>query len=274
MAEGLTVGNSGSQYLNQMYLGAAGALSGLSSWDTDLGYTSMMGMGGSVFGGLGYGFNSKSWQMYQNMTPAEQMKYNLDLQKEQAKLQTEYKKQIAGESFKVKAADTSVLRQIGTLQRAISEHGDVFAEYNKSKEAFRNKLVEEGAIPEGAIADEQAENQIKASMEEAYYNATGTSITNDIKKHSAGEFNQGIFDGLVFGLGHQIINNGKSEKDLLSEITGEEKTTGDKVVRGIGAAIGVVASALALPFVLKGGWSILKASAKGYGKLLGIKPKA
>lgn len=273
MAEGLTVGNSGSQYLNQMYLGAAGALSGLSSWDTDLGYSSMMGMGGSVFGGLGYGFNSKSWQMYQNMTPAEQMKYNLDLQKEQAKLQTEYKKQIAGESFKVKAADTSVLRQIGTLQRAISEHGDVFAEYNKSKETFRNKLVEEGAIPEGAIADEQVENQIKASMEEAYYNATGTSITNDIKKHSASEFNQGLLEGLGCGLG-SFINNGKSEKDVLSEITGEERTTGDNVVRTAGRILSGVATVLALPFVLKGGWSILKGSAKGYGKLLGIKPKS
>lgn len=239
------MGGLGSNYFTQAYNGLVGLDDALGNVGLD---SSLFTLGSNpmgMYGGM-MGYNSKTWQMYNNMDPIEQMRYQMDLQKQQLDLQTEYKKKYAGEEFKEKAADTAVTRQFGALQRSIADQGDVMTEYNKAIAAYKRKLTEEGAIDANT-----PEDQVKAQSEEAYFNATGVSLTDDIKRHGNNEFVQGLLEG-TFGLGF-LVNNGKSAKDNISTITGEQRTQGDDFARWTGRILAGLGTLVALPFLLRGG---------------------
>lgn len=231
-----------SRYLTQAYANMAG-IADLAD-DTFVGMNPLCGCAGgyggsSIFGQSAmYGMNGMNG-MYgygpgsevQNMSQIDYLKYQEQLEDFQmAKAGRQARKQEFAE-FASTAADDVIARQVGTLQRQIknNEQDHVMKEYNKLLEGVKDKFKEAGytKIPE---------DQIKAHAERLYYETTGKSITDDLTENGDSPIWQGIKQGFGCGLG-SLLTNKKNYKDNIAEITGEEKSTSDKVWQGIGAIL-------------------------------------
>lgn len=215
-----------------------------------LGFGGMMpGMGTGIMPGMGtgmMGYGPGSEVM--GMTQEQYLKYQEKMENYQIDKQVRQQKKLANAEFSATAAEDSITRQIGILQRKIknNEQDSVFAEYNKLLNAVEVKLREGGYI-----SGKVDKNQVKAHAEKLYFEATGKNITNDLAENGDSSFVHGLKQG-AFGFGFLLSNN-KNYKDNVSAITGEAKDKSSSAWQAVGTAVsGLLTGGLALFAVAKG----------------------
>lgn len=96
-------------------------------------------------------------------------------------------------------------------------------------------------MKESANYEGYSENEVKTILQEQYANATGTSLVADIEQSSAPSgFGSGFLKSIpIIG----SLCETTSKEDLISEVTGVEKSKGDKVAEVAGKVTGVAAGA-------------------------------
>ena len=200
------------------------------------------GMGMNYGGGMGMGYVPGSETM--NMTQEQFLQHQEKMENYQIEKQVRQQKKLANAEFSSTAAEDSITRQIGILQRKIknNEQDNVYTEYNKLINEVEIKLKEGGYI--GEHTDK---NQIKAYAEKLYLKSTGKSVTEDLTQNGDSGFVQGLKQGIGCGFG-SLFTNKKNYEDNISAITGEAKSSTSSTWKAVGNFVAGGLSAALLVF--------------------------
>lgn len=211
----------------------------------------IFGCGCQGYGGRNQGYGPGS--EVSNMTQMEYLKYQEDMENFQIDKQLRQQKKMASAEFSTTAADDSITRQIGVLQRKIknNEQDCVYSEYNKLAQLVDVKLKEGGYISADAPKD-----QVRAHAEKMYFEATGKSVTDDLTENGDSSFTHGLKQGFC-GVGWMLTNN-KNYEDNISDITGECKDSSASTWQKVGIATSAVVTGVLGFFALKYGIKALK----------------
>jgi len=203
-----------------------------------MGYGGGMNYGGGM--GMGYGPGSETM----NMTQEQFLQHQEKMENYQIEKQVRQQKKLANAEFSSTAAEDSITRQIGILQRKIknNEQDNVYTEYNKLINEVEIKLKEGGYI--GEHTDK---NQIKAYAEKLYLKSTGKSVTEDLTQNGDSGFVQGLKQGIGCGFG-SLFTNKKNYEDNISAITGEAKSSTSSTWKAVGNFVAGGLSAALLVF--------------------------
>lgn len=225
-------------YLN--FSGAAdmmGNFDSASYMDADIGSYLL----GTNPGGMSFGGACGNSQLMRNQEEMEDWQINR---------QVNLKKKSEKAEFESNSRDKVVSRKIGLLQSAIldNKQDSVHKIYNELLAQERKRLNEIGC-------DEPDEEEVKANVEEAYFNRTGSSLIEDLRTHGEGEFVNGFKKGAFLGLGSLLMDK-RSKEDNLREITGEEKTNADGIKKWTGIVLSGALAAGAILLLGKAGLAI------------------
>lgn len=280
-----------SNYWIQAYANQAGMF----DMDSDmmglntLGVYNPMSMNGSLFGGMGmmggmypgYGYGPGS--EIRNMSQADYMDYQADLAKKQMRQQLELGRQKSGLEFAQTAADDTVVKQAGILQRKIvkNEQDKVMGEYQKLIQATKEKLEEEGVDVHSL-----SEEQVKTYAQKMYAEATGSNIITDLEANGDGMFTKGLKEGIGCGLGALITNERTAKENIEAILAGTTDSKDgtastlndeDKAWRWTGRILSGAATLILAPLVLrfggKGTAGLLKVSGKQFKNMVSRTPK-
>lgn len=201
---------------------------------------SMLGMGGSIFGGCAGmpmmgcgGYDPSSY--FDNMKKYQQYstQYNIDQQKlnRNANLQI----QAPMESIEDTAASLKdkILR---------NEQGQVMDSYRRYLESVRH------AYGDGT------EEEVNSRAIALYERLAGRSLVQDLRDYGSGSFVQGLKHALSFGTYAR-----RTAEDNVADITGQDVPTGEKVAQNTGRIVGSSA-------IGASAWQLTKALAQKGGK--------
>ena len=134
--------------------------------------------------------------------------------------------------FQMASQTENISRQIQILRTEIvnNNQDNVKAEYNKLLAAVKASY---GSQIAKGVSPEEAEAQVKAYAERLYAQQTGSYITDDIKKHSSGQFWSGMKQIFTFGLGNTVTAD-----ENIAMINGTKQTTGSKASKIAGNVVG------------------------------------
>lgn len=196
-------------------------------------YSALNGIAGS-YGGLGTNysvplFNSYNgfYGYYYGMDPAQAEEYlqnNYDL----STLQQSYsnKQSVQTLDWSQLCANISTLLSQGRTDDAIDEY---------------DKLVK--SMSEAQQYQGYSESQIKALAQKLYAQTIGTSLVDDIDTNVSGSFVQGLKAGVpVIGT---FLAQGNSKEDMISEVTGVNKSTGSSALKAVGTMASGIGSGAA-----------------------------
>ena len=196
-------------------------------------YSALNGIAGS-YGGLGTNysvplFNSYNgfYGYYYGMDPTvaeEYLQNNYDL----STLQQSYtnKQSVQTLDWSQICSNISTLLQQGRTDDAIDEY---------------DKLVK--SMSEAQQYQGYSESQIKALAQKLYAQTIGTSLVDDIDTNVSGSFVQGLKAGVpVIGT---FLAQGNSKEDMISEVTGVNKSTGSSALKAVGTMASGIGSGAA-----------------------------
>lgn len=196
-------------------------------------YSALNGIAGS-YGGLGTNysvplFNSYNgfYGYYYGMDPTlaeEYLQNNYDL----STLQQSYtnKQSVQTLDWSQICSNISTLLQQGRTDDAIDEY---------------YKLVK--SMSEAQQYQGYSESQIKALAQKLYAQTIGTSLVDDIDTNVSGSFVQGLKAGVpVIGT---FLAQGNSKEDMISEVTGVNKSTGSSALKAVGTMASGIGSGAA-----------------------------
>lgn len=203
----------------------------MSPWLTG-GVNGMMMPG--MFGGM-YGYGPGSEIM--NMSMERYMQYQMDLQKMQTKYQVEQAHQLEGAKLSIEAPKNNVERQAGLLNDALKNQrlDNIDSLFKNLKQAVKDEFQKAGYT-------EISDSEITSRAYVAYANLNGTNLLDDARKYGKSSFEHGFWRG---GIGC-LFMPGKNGDDVVSELTGEQRTFASQVwgVLGTGLSIALTAAAV------------------------------
>lgn len=218
-----------------------------------------MGMGCGMYPGMygmGMGYGPGSEVM--NMSQADLIKYQEQLENYQIEKKVNQHRRMEGAEFSITAPQNKIAAQAGVLQNAIRNNNqdNIQAAFNNLKEAVKEKLCETGR------SDDEILNNLNSETIKAYTEATGENLRDSLQTHGDSEFVQGLKQGAGFGLG-TFLTNTNNYKDNLANITGEQVTTSDKAQKWVGVGVAGALTGLALMLICKKGGNVTHLFQKG-----------
>lgn len=200
-----------------------------------------MSMNGTIFsngfsGGVYGGSNYYSSPEYLNMTPEQRVQANAKLTIATITSQNDVAKLNRGLQRQNQASEDSVTKAVAILHDlAVNDRQDqVPGAYANLLEAVRAQYKEDGI--------EATEEHVKATADNAYFEATHQRISDDLNQHGLPQFIHGLIQGT--GIGAFFVD-GKTAKDNAAAINGQPVSNGDVFANVAGIAIGAVATGLA-----------------------------
>lgn len=249
--ETLNYGVPTSQYLTQAYSNIVGSLnfgnSSLGSGlDTPLNFNSMS-MNGSIFpGGLGSmyggaysgGLTAQDQERLSLMSPEERTKELTKMGRLQMHLDSDLRATSTVLDSQAQNTEAAIADQVGELQRQIKkgESDHIKTAYDKLLQAIRIKYQEAGFTNEDIT---KMESKIKAEAKQYYYGVAGANLVDDIEKHCDNSFVHGFKQFSFMGLG-SFFSSDQSSDDVVSSITGEEKSKSSTPLDWLGKGLAVV----------------------------------
>ena len=206
------------------------SLTGVSGY-TD--YSALNGIAGT-YGGI-YNY---SVPMFNNCYGMYGYYYGMDVDEAKENLQNNYDLSTLQQSYNnkqsVQTLDWSQLCQnVSTLLQQ-GRTDDAIVEYNKLVKSMSEASQYEG----------YNESQIKALAQKIYAQTMGVSLTDDIDTYTSNSFVQGLKAG--FPIIGTFFAQGNSKEDMLSEVTGVNKTPGATAAKTIGSAISGIGGGAAI----------------------------
>lgn len=227
--------------LTSRYLSGLNMMDGIDGIDSVINSPYSMNTGILGFSGAGYFGPGPEVK-----TTADYLKWQEDTQGAQLDSQRRLQEKSRISRLLSNTSEDNVSRQIGILhdQIAENEQDKVSVSVANLNDAVR-KQFEEGGYN---LSDEQ----IRTCAEKLYSEATGARLVDDIKGNGDNSFVHGLKQG-AFGLGW-LLENKKSAAENAAEVTGEHVSKMDTFGLWAGRTLSaVVTTAIALPFLLRGG---------------------
>ena len=189
-------------------------------------YSALNGIAGT-YGGLGT--NYYSVPMFNSYSGLYGYYYGMDVDDAKENLQNSYDlstmQQSYGNKQNVQNLDWSQLcANISTLLQQ-GRTDDAIIEYKKLTESMSKAQQYEG----------YSESQIKALAQRLYAQTMGTTLTDAIDANTSSSFIQGLKAGVpILGT---FFAQGNSKEDMISEVTGVNKSTGSVAAKAAGTLI-------------------------------------
>ena len=189
-------------------------------------YSALNGISGS-YGGLGSNYSVPFFNSYSSGLYGYY--YGMDVDDAKENLQNSYDlstmQQSYGNKQNVQNLDWSQLcANISTLLQQ-GRTDDAIIEYKKLTESMSKAQQYEG----------YSESQIKALAQRLYAQTMGTTLTDAIDANTSSSFIQGLKAGVpILGT---FFAQGNSKEDMISEVTGVNKSTGSVAAKAAGTLI-------------------------------------
>lgn len=123
-------------------------------------------------------------------------------------------------------------------------------EVDQASEKFKETFDAMKNLPQYA---NYSDSEICALIRDQYATTTGSDMVSDINKNSSGAFFQGFKRGVPL-LG--LLANKNSSADLISQVTNNDKSKGEKSAKVIGTTLGAATGAAAIVGLVKGAKAI------------------
>ena len=178
--------------------------------------------GGYPYGG-GYGAGIQgAQQLLQAQQDIQDFRYDQQVHNAQRQDTT---------NFKLGNLNDPITRQIAVLKSKIdnNEQDRIGEEYNKLVSLITQKYASH--LKEDVVGG--VKNASKAYADKLYFEATGTSITDNIRAKGSGSFTHGLKQSLLLGMYHR-----KTAEQNIADIQGTKIDRLEKVKKGTGNVVG------------------------------------
>lgn len=228
-------------YNNQI---ALNDLSGLDMYmPTGMAMDPMLSMNGSIFGGYPmYGGYPGGYPMMPFMSSGNYEEYYKNYEKYQDFMinqQVRQQQKMRNADLQLNSPQEGIVKQAKITHEKIllNEQQQILDAYKSFKESVRS------------MYPEATEEQVANRASTLYQQATGVSITDDIRKNSRGSFSQGFLQTITFGL-----VDSKTAEENISALTGQPVGRQEKIKKFTGnllggAAVGGTAFVAAKPLL-------------------------
>ena len=137
------------------------------------------------------------------------------------------------------ASSTNINRVARDITSGYSSDIEIINNYfkqgkiNKALNLY-DSLIDDVQTTTGNYGYSLTDSQVSSILNDAYANATGTTLLETTEKTTSSPFVTGLIEGIpIYGL----FANGKSNAEVTAKLAGQNTDIKDKIVEGIGAAL-------------------------------------